>query len=223
MDAVRNTATASTQTNAALSRAVRERQVSDTRVGRLDLSRTNRADCVTLRHGGRIESGPPRRCESEPERVGAAHRAAVHRYELVVRADQGEDLAHVGAEAEARHRDAGDPDSVRQVAHGEAGVVHHLAAGVARQPIADPVEPIRSRELDEQGQVRNHLAELRIALLDEEDVAVPVVHHGLADRVPAEDASRAEGAGDAGNHLEARVDLYEREVLADAAVPTRDS
>src|SRR6266480_151137 len=58
MDPVRNTATASTQTNAALSRAVRERQVSDTRVGRLDLSRTNRADCVTLRHGGRIEADP---------------------------------------------------------------------------------------------------------------------------------------------------------------------
>src|SRR6266699_4684820 len=140
MDAVPNTATASTQTNAALSHAVRERQVSDTRVGRLDLSRTNRADCVTLRHGGRTESGPPRRCESEPERVGAAHRAAVHRHELVARADQSEDLAHTGAEAEARHRYAGDPNSVRQVAHGEAGVVHHLAAGVARQPIADPIE-----------------------------------------------------------------------------------
>src|SRR6266566_9803086 len=162
MDAVPNTATASTRTNAALSHAVRERQVSDTRVGRLDLSRTNRADCVTLRHGGRIESGPPWRCESEPERVGAAHPAAVHRDELVARADQGEDLAHVGAETDARHWETGDPDSMRQVTHGEAGIVHHLAARVARQPVADPVVSVRGRELEDQGQVRNHLAELRI-------------------------------------------------------------
>ena len=68
-------------------------------------------------------------------------------------------------------------------------------------------------------QVGDHLAELRIALLDEEDVAVAVVHHRLADGVAAEDAGRAEAAGDSGHDREARVDLHEREVLTDAGVP----
>src|SRR5919204_4421499 len=175
---------------------------------------------ASKRAGARSTNGPRRvSLRSDPERVRAVRRAAVDGDDAVPGADQVEDALHVGAEVEARDGHAGDADPVRQVADGEAGVVHHLASGVAGQAVADPVEAVGTRELEDGGQVGDDLAELRVALLDEEDVAVPVVHDGLADGVAAEDAGRAEGAGDARHDLEARVDLHEREVLPDAVVP----
>src|SRR3954468_19066272 len=156
---------------------------------------------------------------SHPERIRAASPAAVHGDELVARPDDVEDAVHVGAEAQAGHRQAGDGQAVREVADGEAGVVHDLAAGITGKAVAGPVEPVlRRRELHERVEVRYHLAELRIALLDEEDVAVPVVHDGLAHGVTAQHAGRAERAGDTGNDLERRVDLHEGEVAPDPLV-----
>src|SRR3954471_5700623 len=119
----------------------------------------------------------------------------------------------------AGHRQAGRGQTVREVADGEAGVVHDLAAGVTGQAVADPVEPVLRRgELHDRVEVRYHLAELRIALLDEEDVAVAVVHDGLAHGVTAQHAGRAERTGDTGIDLERRVDLHEREVAPDPVV-----
>src|SRR6186997_3038768 len=80
----------------------------------------NRAGCIE-------QPAPKERLDAE--RMRAAGRQAGGGNELVARADQLEDAVHVGAEAQPRHRQSGDRDAVRQVTHGEAGVVHHAAAG----------------------------------------------------------------------------------------------
>src|SRR5919109_1959759 len=150
---------------------------------------------------------------SESERICAARRAPVERHELVRRSDQIEDALHVGPEVEAGNRNACNADAGGEITDGEAGVVHDAVSGVARQAVADPVEAVRGRELEDRREIRDDLAELRIPLLDEEDVAVPVVHDRLPDGIAAEDTGRAEAARDAGNDFEPGIDLHEREVL----------